>query len=64
MTDRLARTSTGAEKRCRFCQGPIPPDPRKMESRAFQKTFCNKICRGRWHTLNSLQKKKDSYGAK
>lgn len=58
MTDRLARASTGAEKRCRFCRGTIPPDPRKDGiKRSFEKVFCGRICRANWHTMKSLEKK-------
>lgn len=65
MTQRLDRASTGADKRCRFCLGAIQPDLRKTTAKkSFEKVFCDKVCRGRWHTLNSLQKKKDSCEAK
>lgn len=63
MTDRLARTSTGAEKRCRFCRGPVPNDQRKPGAKkSFEKVFCSKTCRGNWNTHKYLDKKIKSYG--
>ena len=55
MNDRLARASTGAEKRCRFCRGAIPPDPRKEGvKRLFEKSFCGKVCRSKFNTRKFL----------